>query len=105
MSGNKGEICSISQWGLGYEFPDHFVQSQWCYNKMAYLVYRIMILIFVVANFMGRLLLKEPENNAYFMIYLTNWGLVGFSVHQVIDLILILREYHQQSLEPGFQRK
>ena len=100
-----GGICSSYQWGLSYEWPNHFIQAQWTANRTAYLAYRILLLIFVLLNFMGKLVVKEPEYNAYFMIYLTNWGLVAFASHQIFDLILILREYYaMDTMKPGFSR-
>lgn len=96
VQNGKDGICSLYQWGLSYDRPRHFVQSQWSSNKTTYLVYRIAMLLLATAMLMGRMGMKEPGQNAFFFIYLTNWGLLVFVTQQTMDLVLVLREYHRE---------
>ena len=66
---------------------------------------RIVLFLFVFINLILRVSIHETSNTKFFMIYLTNWGMVVLVAHQLCDLILVVYEYVKKRNFPGLVRE
>ena len=58
--------------------------------KVFYIVYRIHMFLFVLANYIGRILWYNKTTAQFFMIYLTNWAMSAQVRTSLTDLRFVL---------------
>ena len=99
----KAPKVKLSDFGFGYQYPSHFVSSQWQKNKdevsVFFFIYRTLMFLFVFCNYTSNLALDNDPG--YFLIYLTNQGITIVLLDQLLAFILVLWYYVKQVREPS----
>ena len=67
---------------------------------MFYIVYRIHMFLFVLANFIGRILWYNKTTAEFFMVYITNWAMAAQVLYNLFDMILVLIQLEKKRRYP-----
>ena len=101
---------NVSKFKLGYDRPGHFYSSQWQNDpenevSILYLTLRVVLLLFMVVNYIVNLVDRDSDDLRFFLIYMTNQGLTILVAHHLVITGMVLWNFYAICAQDEDQRE
>lgn len=93
----------LTKFGLQYDHPEEFFESQWqksdpTKKNYAFLVFKTVLVLFALSNYIANLVLYGSDDLPYFIIYMTNQGLTLVTISITAQWIFLVISEYQKAL-------